>query len=56
MCNPTSRTSLVPWSHYSFFPLHMSTILNLLIIDTLTLWFNSHDHWLGRWTTTRGFS
>jgi hypothetical protein len=27
-------------------PLHMSTILYLLILDMPTLWFNSHDHWL----------
>ena len=29
-------------------PLHMSTILNLLTLEPLTLWRNSHDHWLGR--------
>jgi hypothetical protein len=33
MCNPTMRTSSVPRSHNFLFPLHMSTILNLLILD-----------------------
>jgi hypothetical protein len=35
MCNPTMRTSSVPCSHI-FLPLHMSTILNLLILDVPT--------------------
>jgi hypothetical protein len=36
MCNPTTRTSSVPCSHNFLFPLHMSTILNLLILDVPT--------------------
>jgi hypothetical protein len=36
MCNPTMRTSSVPRSHNFLFPLHMSTILNLLILDIPT--------------------
>jgi hypothetical protein len=36
MCNPTMRTSSVPRSHNFLLPLHMSTILNLLIIDIPT--------------------
>ena len=48
MCNPTTRTMLVPWSQSFCMPLHMSTILNLLTLEPLTLWRNSHDHWLGR--------
>jgi hypothetical protein len=36
MCNPTTRTSSVPCSHIFLLPLHMSTILNLLILDILT--------------------
>jgi hypothetical protein len=36
MCNPTTRTSLVPRSHNFLLPLHMSTILNLLILDIPT--------------------
>jgi hypothetical protein len=50
MCNPTSRTSLVPCSHYSFVPLHMSNIHHSKYSHPLYpyIWFNSHDHWLGR--------
>ena len=48
MCNPTTRTMLVPWSQSFCMPLHMSTILNLLTLEPFTLWRNSHDHWLGR--------
>jgi hypothetical protein len=33
MCNPTTRASSVPRSHIFLLPLHMSTILNLLILD-----------------------
>jgi hypothetical protein len=36
MCNPTKRTSSVPCSHNFLLPLHMSTILNLLILDIHT--------------------
>jgi hypothetical protein len=36
MCNPTTRTSSVPRSHNFLLPLHMSTILNLLILDIPT--------------------
>jgi hypothetical protein len=36
MCNPTMRTSSVPRSHVFLLPLHMSTILNLLILDIPT--------------------
>jgi hypothetical protein len=36
MCNPTMRTSSVPRSHNFLLPLHMSTILNLLILDIHT--------------------
>jgi hypothetical protein len=36
MCNPTTRMSSVPRSHNFLFPLHMSTILNLLILDIPT--------------------
>jgi hypothetical protein len=36
MCNPTTMTSSVPCSHNFLLPLHMSTILNLLILDTPT--------------------
>jgi hypothetical protein len=36
MCNPTTRTSSVPHSHNFLLPLHMSTILNLLILDIPT--------------------
>jgi hypothetical protein len=36
MCNPTTRTSLVPRSHNFLLSLHMSTILNLLILDIPT--------------------
>jgi hypothetical protein len=35
MCNPT-RTSSVPHSHNFHLPLHMSTVLNLLILDIPT--------------------
>ena len=48
MCNPTMRTMLVPWNQSFCMPLHMSTILNLLTLEPLILWRNSHDHWLGR--------
>jgi hypothetical protein len=33
MCNPRTRKSSVPRSHNFLLPLHMSTILNLLILD-----------------------
>jgi hypothetical protein len=33
---------------YFLLPLHNSTILYLLMLDTLTSCFNSHDHWLER--------
>jgi hypothetical protein len=36
MCNPTMRTSLVPCTHNFLLPLHMSTVLNLLILDIPT--------------------
>jgi hypothetical protein len=36
MCNPTTRTSSVPCSYNFLLPLHMSTILNLLILDIPT--------------------
>jgi hypothetical protein len=36
MCNPTTRTSPVPRSHNFLLTLHMSTILNLLILDIPT--------------------
>jgi hypothetical protein len=36
MCNPTSRTSSVPRSLIFLLPLHMSTILYLLILDIPT--------------------
>jgi hypothetical protein len=36
MCNPTTRTSSVPRSHNFLLPLHMYTILNLLILDIPT--------------------
>jgi hypothetical protein len=36
MSNPTTRTSPVPRSHNFLLPLHMSTILNLLILDIPT--------------------
>jgi hypothetical protein len=36
MCNPTMRTSSVHRSHNFLLPLHMSTILNLLILDIPT--------------------
>lgn len=48
MCHTTMRTSHVPQSHYFYLPLHMSTILNLLILENLTLYGYSYDHWLGR--------
>jgi hypothetical protein len=35
-CNPTTRTSSVPRSRNFLLPLHMSTILNLLILDIPT--------------------
>jgi hypothetical protein len=35
-CNPTMRTSSMPRSHNFLFPLHMSTNLNLLILDIPT--------------------
>ena len=44
MCNPTTRTMLVPWSQSFCMPLHMSTILNLLTLEPFTLWRNSLDH------------
>jgi hypothetical protein len=36
MCNPTKGMSSVPLSHNFLLPLHMSTILNLLILDIPT--------------------
>jgi hypothetical protein len=33
------------WSYF-LLPLHMSTILYLLILDIPTIWIKSHDHWL----------
>jgi hypothetical protein len=36
MCNPTTRTSSVPCGHNFLLTLHMSTILNLLILDIPT--------------------
>jgi hypothetical protein len=36
MCNPTTRMSSVPRGHNFLLPLHMSTILNILIIDIPT--------------------
>jgi hypothetical protein len=36
MCNPITRTSSVPRSQNFLLPLHMSTILNLLILDIPT--------------------
>jgi hypothetical protein len=36
MCNPTMRTTSVPRSHIFLLPLHMSAILNLLILDIPT--------------------
>jgi hypothetical protein len=36
MCNPTTKTSSVPCSHNFLLPLHMSTTLNLLILDIST--------------------
>jgi hypothetical protein len=36
MCNPTTRTSSVPRGHNFLLPLHMSTILNLVILGIPT--------------------
>ena len=43
-----NENDALPWSQSFCMPLHMSTILNLLTLELVTLWRNSHDHWLGR--------
>jgi hypothetical protein len=41
------RCMFLEVNHF-FMPLHMSTILNLLILEPLHYGLFSHDHWLGR--------